>query len=212
MTSSQKSETILNKEFQNLEKEALKEISLEVIKSDLLQSLDQLHQKERKELEKSNTAIAVRCVKEIQEGIKKQLREQIEEHFQKVVQSCQSDISVLVAPLLRQTELDLNSLNSKVSQTNKLCDEIQKKYAFRWEKPFLITLFSCILTGAFICIILILLQFSPLSVFLMNKETREIYNMGLRWKEIKREMASYKPKDSEKTQNDDRYSAKMKKK
>ncbi len=212
MTSSQKSETNQQKDFQDLEKEALKEISLEVIKSDLLQSLSQLHQKNMAEVGNTISIIKEDCRKEIQEGIKKHIQEQLEEQFQKVVQSCQSNISELISTLIRRTEQDLNNLNMKVTQTNNLCDEIQKKYSFRWEKPFLITLFSCILTGAFVCIILILLQFSPLAVFLMNKETREIYNMGLRWKEIKSEMAAYKPKNSEKAQNEGRSSAKIKKK
>lgn len=70
MTLSQTNEANLKKDFEYLEKEALKEISLEIIKSDLLKSLSELHQGNRKELEKSITAIEVRCAKEIQEGIK----------------------------------------------------------------------------------------------------------------------------------------------
>ena len=58
-----------NKEFLNLEKEALKEISLEIIKSDLQKSLQQEHQKQREELEKRLSTIEERCRKEIREGI-----------------------------------------------------------------------------------------------------------------------------------------------
>lgn len=212
MASSQTNETNQQKDFQDLEKDALKEISLEIIKSDLQKSLSQLHQKNMAEVGNTISIIKEDCRREIQEGIKRNLQGQLEKHFQKVVQSCQSNISELISPLIRRTEQDLNSLNMKVTQTNNLCDEIQKKYSFRWGKPFLITLFSCILTGAFVCILLILIQFSPLAVFLMNKETRDIYNSGLRWKEIKREMAVYKPTPPGNSQNEGQHSAKMKKK
>lgn len=201
-----------DKEFLSLEKEALKEISLEIIKSDLVKSLDQMYQKERKELEKSITTIEEGCGKEIREGIKKHIQEQLEEHFQKVVQSCQNDISNLIAPLLRRAEQDLNSLNTTVSQTNMLCDDIQEKYSFRWDKPFLILIFSTILTGALVSVILILLQASPIAVFLMNKKTREIYNSGLHWKEIKRQMAIRKPEPFHKTQKEDQKPLKAQKK
>lgn len=47
---SQKDQT--NKEFLNIEKKALKEISLEIIQSNLQKFLKQMHQKRREELEK----------------------------------------------------------------------------------------------------------------------------------------------------------------
>lgn len=212
MTSSQKTQTTLDKGFKDLEKEALKEISLEIIKSDLQKSLSQLHQKNMEEVGKKISIIKEDCAKKVQEGIKQHLKEQLEERFQNVVQSCQTDISNLISSLLKHAEQDLNSLNTKVSQTNALCDEIQKKYSFRWDKPFLITTFSCILTGAFVCIILILLQFSPLAVFLMNKQTREIYNSGLYWEEIKRQMVTHEPEISSKTQKEAQKRSKLQKK
>ena len=64
---SQKNQT--NKEFLNLEKEALKEISLEIIKSDLQKFLQQAHQKEMEKLEKRISTIEERCVQEIQDVI-----------------------------------------------------------------------------------------------------------------------------------------------
>lgn len=124
--------------------------------------------------------------------------EQLEERFQKVVQDCQSDIFKLIAPLLKRAEQDVSNLNNTVKTTNVLCQEIQEKYSFRWDKPFLITIFFCILTGAFVSMILILLQTSPIAVFLMNKQTREIYNSGLYWQEIKRQMATYEREESHK--------------
>lgn len=179
MTSSQTNETNLKKDFQNLEKEALKEISLEIIKSDLQKSLSQLHQKNMGKVGNKLSIIKEDCRKEIQEGIKKHIQEQLEEHFQNVIQSCQTDISNLIDPILRRAEQDLNSLNNKVSQTNTLCAEIQKKYAFRWEKPFLILILGTSLSGALMGLILFFLQVPFVSVLLMNEKIRAIHEIGV---------------------------------
>jgi hypothetical protein len=175
-----------NKEFLNLEKEALKEISLEIIKSDLQKFLQQTHQKEREELEKRISTIEERCRKEIREGIDTHLHRQLTEHFRKVVQSCQGDISAAMSPLLKRAEQDVSNLNNTVRTTNTLCHEIQEKYSFRWEKPFLILFGATIATGALIGVVLFLLQTSPIAVFLMNKETRRVYDSGLYWMDLKK--------------------------
>jgi len=175
-------------EFLNLEKEALKEISLEIIKSDLQKFLQQTHQKEREELEKRIATIEERCRKEIREGIDTHLHRQLTEHFRKVAQSCQGDISAAMSPLLKRTEQDVSNLNNTIRTTNTLCNEIQEKYSFRWEKPFLLLFGGTILTGAVMGVILFLLQTSPVAVFLMNKETRRVYDSGLYWLELKKRM------------------------
>jgi len=175
-----------NKEFFNLEKEALKEISLEIIKSDLQKFLQQMHQKEREELEKRISTIEERCGHEIREGIDTHLHRQLTEHFRKVVQSCQGDISAAMTPLLKRAEQDVSNLNNTVRTTNTMCHEIQEKYSFRWEKPFLLLFGGTILTGAVTGVILFLLQTSPIAVFLMNKETRRVYDSGLYWIDLKK--------------------------
>jgi hypothetical protein len=177
-----------NKEFLNLEKEALKEISLEIIKSDLQEFLQQTHQKEREELEKRISTIEERCAHEIRDGIDICLHRQLTEHFRKVVQSCQGDISGAMTPLLKRAEQDISNLNNTVRSTNALCHEIQEKYSFRWEKPFLLLFGATIATGALIGVILFLLQTSPVAVFLMNEETRRVYDSGLYWLELKKRM------------------------
>ena len=177
-----------NKEFLNLEKEALKEISLEIIKSDLQKSLQQEHQKQREELEKRLSTIEERFRKEIREGIGTHLHRQLTEHFRKVVQSCQGDISTAMSPLLKRAEQDVSNLNNTVRMTNTLCHEIQEKYSFRWEKPFLLLFGATIMTGALIGVILFLLQTSPIAVFLMNEETRRVYDSGLYWMDLKKRM------------------------
>jgi len=181
-------QTQTNKEFLNLEKEALKEISLEIIKSDLQKFLHQMHQKEREELEKRISTIEDRCAHEIQEGIDTHLHRQLTEHFRKIVQSCQGDISAAMTPLLKRTEQDISNLNNTVGTTNTLCHEIQEKYSFRWEKPFLLLFGATIATGVLIGVVLFLLQTSPVAVFLMNEETRRVYDSGLYWMDLKKRM------------------------
>lgn len=175
-------------EFLNLEKEALKEISLEIIKCDLKKFLQQAHQKEREELEKRIVTIEERCAHEIREGIDTHLHTQLTEHFRKVVQSCQGDILAAMTPLLKRAEQDISSLNNTVRTTNTLCHEIQEKYSFRWEKPFLLLFGGTILTGAVMGVILFLLQTSPIAVFFMNEETRRVYDSGLYWIDLKKKM------------------------
>jgi hypothetical protein len=187
-----------NKEFLNLEKEALKEISLEIIKSDLQKSLQQEHQKQREELEKRLSTIEERCRKEIREGIGTHLHRQLTEHFRKVVQSCQGDISTAMSPLLKRAEQDVSNLNNTVRMTNTLCHEIQEKYSFRWEKPFLLLFGGTILTGAIMGVILLLLQTSPIAVFLMNEKTRRVYDSGLYWLDLEKKIKANKDLESQK--------------
>lgn len=188
-----------NKEFLNLEQEALKEISLEIIKSDLQNFLQQTQQKEREELEKRIATIEERCRTEIREGIDTHLHRQLTEHFRKVVQSCQGDISTAMSPLLKRAEQDISNLNNTIRATNTLCHEIQEKYSFRWEKPFLILLGATTATGALIGVILFLLQTSPIAVFLMNKETRRVYDSGLYWMDLKKKMQLHEALESQKS-------------
>lgn len=207
---SQKDQT--RKEFLNLEKEALKEISLEIIKSDLQKFLQQTHQKEREQLEKRIATIEERCAHEIQEGIDTHLHRQLTEHFRKVVQSCQGDISAAMSPLINRAEQDVSNLNNTVRTTNTLCHEIQEKYSFRWEKPFLILLGATIATGALIGVILFLLQTSPVAVFLMNKETRRVYDSGLYWLDLEKKIKARKALESQKNHQSQKPDPKPQKK
>lgn len=200
-----------NKEFLNLEKEALKEISLEIIKSDLQKFLQQAQQKQREELEKRISTIEERCAHEIREGIDAHLQRQLTEHFRKVVQSCQGDISAAMSPLLKRAEQDISNLNNTVRTTNTLCHEIQEKYSFRWEKPFLILLGATIATGALIGVILFLLQTSPVAVLLMNKKTRHVYDSGLYWLDLKKRMLADESRKSPKPEQKPSKSQKKKK-
>jgi hypothetical protein len=168
------------------EKEALKEISLEIIKSDLQKFLQQVHQKQREELEKRIATIEERCAQEIRDGIDSHLHRQLTEYFQKVVQSCQSDIYTAMSPLLKRAEQDISNLNNTVRTINTLCHEIQEKYSFRWEKPFLLLFGGAILTGAIMGVLLFLLQTSPVAVFLMNGEARKVYDAGLYWLDLEK--------------------------
>src|SRR3990167_1475406 len=68
-------------DFSALEKEALKEISLDIIKSDLKISLTQLHQKNMKEVKEEIAAIEERCAQEIKDGLETQLQKKLKVQF-----------------------------------------------------------------------------------------------------------------------------------
>ncbi len=71
-----------------------------------------------------------------------------------------------------------DGLHAAVNKTRVLCQDIQEKYNFRWGKPFLILIISTALTGALMGMTLFLMQVKPLAVFMMNEETRRIYDRG----------------------------------
>ena len=175
-------------DFSLLEKEALKEISLDIIKSDLQKSLGELHQKSMADVTNRISTIEAKCVKEIQAGLEKNIQSQLEEHFQRMVQSYQGDISKVLSPLLKRAEGDVQNLNHAATQTQEFCQNIQNQYALRWSTPFLTLIFSTALAGALMGLVLFFLQVPLVSVFLMNKHTREAYGTGVSILNYRREL------------------------
>lgn len=160
-------ETTLTKDFQDLEKEALKEISLEIIRGDLLKSLTDQHAKLRADLEQS-------CRKEIE----KSLEEQLQKQFQSVIASCQVNMSEALSPLIKRTKVDINELNKTICQTHDLCHTIQKKYSVRWKYPFFSFILATSISGSLFGLIIFFLQVPFVSVLLMNDHTRASYEKG----------------------------------
>lgn len=175
-------------DFSVLEKEALKEISMDIIKSDLQKSLKEMHQKSMKDVTSQISTIEVRCVKEVQETLERQLKHQLEVHFQKLLQSYQADISKLLSPLIKRAEEDVSRLNKAVTKTDGTCQKIESQYALRWSRPFFALVFSSALAGALIGFILLLLQVPFLSVLLMNAHTREAYETGAHMIKLRKEL------------------------
>lgn len=167
-----------SQDFSTLEKEALKEISLDIIKSDLQRSLKELHQKNMADVTDRISSIEAKCTKEIQNNLENGLKDQLDKHFQRVVQSYQADITKILSPLLKRAGGDLQSLNQAITQTQEYCQNIQNQYTLRWSTPFFTLIFSTALAGALIGLVLFFLQIPLLSVFLMNKHTREAYETG----------------------------------
>ncbi len=169
-----------SQDFSLLEKEALREISLDIIKSDLQKSLRELHQKNMADVAKRISTIEMHCTKEIREGLEKHIERQLDQHFQKVVQSYQADISKVLAPLMKRAEEDVSRLNNTINKTDEFCQKVEAKYTLRWSKPFFVLTLSAGFAGAFMGLTLLLLQVPFLSVFLMNAHTRETYEIGAR--------------------------------
>ena len=168
-----------NQNFSDFEKEALGEMVLKSIQSDLQQYLDKFHSQQLKDLEEKMAAFEKRCAGGIQEAIAKNIQLQLEAHFQNVVQACQKDISQATSPLFKRAEKDVQSLANTVIKAQKFCKDIQVQYALKWDKPFFTLFISTVFTGALMGLFLLLLQTPLVSVYLMNSQTREVYEAGL---------------------------------
>jgi len=167
-------------DFSVLEKEALKEISLDIIKSDLQKSLTQLHQKSMEDIGKRISSIEEQCVKEIRNGLEKYIQSQLDLHFPKVIQAYQGDISKILSPIVKKAEEDVDRLNNAVNKTNEFCQKIEAQYALKWNRPFLTLILSTAFAAALMGLGLFLMQVPAISVFLMNKKTRQAYDIGVR--------------------------------
>lgn len=175
-------------DFSGLEKEALKEISLDIIKSDLKKSLEQLHQKNMTDVANRISTIEAHCTKEIKDGLEKNIQSQLDKHFQKVVQSYQADIAKVLSPLMKRAEEDVNRLNTAINKTLEFCQKIESQYALRWSRPFFALTLSAGFAGALIGFWLFLLQIPSISVFFMNEYTRGVYETGINTLERRREL------------------------
>ena len=165
-------------DFSDFEKEALEISSNDALKLDLQRHLNKLHREQREDIEERISAIEKRCNEEVRKTLEKHVKIQIETHFKETLKTLQVEVLQLFSPLMKRAEEDVSRLQLSVSKTNMLCSDIQQKYTFRWEKPFLILIVSTALTGALMGLMLYLMQVTPLAVFLMNQETRKVYDMG----------------------------------
>jgi hypothetical protein len=168
----------VSKDFSAFEKEALETSSNDALKLDLQRHLNKLHREQREDIEERISAIEKRCNEEIRKTLEKHVQIQIEKHFYETLESLQEKVFELFSPLVKQAEADVSQLQVAVYQTNHVCNDIQKKYAFRWGKPFALLIISTALTGAFMGLMLYLMQVGPLAVFLMNEEIRRTYDKG----------------------------------
>lgn len=170
-----------NKDFADFEKEALQETSLDTFKTTLVNSFKKLHREQLEIIEEKISAIEERCYQETREGLEKHIKKQLEENFQELIKSTQIHILHLLSPLFKRAEEDLGRLGIEVAKTNALCHQIQEKYSFRWDKPFLVLITATALTGAFIGLSLVLMQTKPFAFFLMDSIAREKYGHGVKY-------------------------------
>lgn len=177
-----------NQNFSDFEKEALGEMVLNMVKSDLQQYLAKFHLQQMKDLEVKMVGFEQTCARQIQASLERHVRLQLEAHFQKVVETCQKNISQVTSPLFNRAEKDVQSLSHTINKANDFCTNIQNQYALRWSQPFFVLIASAALAGALMGIILLFLQVPLLSVFCMNAQTREAYETGLRIIEMRKEL------------------------
>lgn len=167
-----------NKDFSDFEKEALETSSNDALKLDLQRHLNKLHREQREDIEERISAIEKRCNEEVRKTLEKHVKLQIETHFKETLKTLQGEVVALFSPLVKHSQQDVERLNVAVNNTNNLCHDIQKKYKFRWSRPWAILILSTALTSAFMGVMLYLMQVGPLAIFLMNENTRRIYEKG----------------------------------
>jgi hypothetical protein len=176
-----------NQNFSDFEKEALGEVVLKTVESDLQQYLRKFHLQQMKDLEERMAGLEKRCQQGIQESIEKNIKLQLEEHFQKVVEACQKDITQMSSPLFKRAEKDVQSLTDVVTKANAFCENIQNQYALRWSTPFFALVGTAALTGALMGLFLLFSQVPFISVLFMNPQIRETYLTGRNAIEAKEE-------------------------
>ena len=167
-----------NQNFTDFEKEALGEMVLKTVQSDLQRYLDKFHLQQMKDLEARVTEFERKCIQQIQESVEENINLQLEEHFQKVVQACQKDISQVTSPLFKRAEKDVQSLTDGVTKANAFCENIQNQYALRWSTPFFTLIGTAGFTGALVGLFLLFSQVPFIAVLFMNPHIREAYITG----------------------------------
>ena len=178
----------ISQKFTDFEKEALGEMVLKEVQSDLQWYLDKFHLQQMKELELKMAGFEQKCSRQIQASIEENVKLQLEENFQKVVHTCQNDISQLSAPLFKRAEKDVQSLTNTVMKANVFCENIKMKYALRWSPPFFALVGTAGFTGTLMGLFLLFSQVPFISVFFMNAHMREAYMTGLQVIEMRKEL------------------------
>lgn len=177
-----------NHSFTDFEKEALQEMVLKEVQSDLQRYLDKFHLQQIKDLEERMAGVEQKCTRQIQKSLEENIRLQLETHFQNVVQACQKDISQMSLPLFKRAEKDVQSLTDTVKKVNAFCENIKNQYALRWSPPFFALVGTAGFTGALIGLFLLFSQMPFISVFFMNAHMREAYITGLQVMELQKEL------------------------
>lgn len=164
----------------DLKTEIQNDTSLEDLKADLVNTFKRLHLQQLTILEGKIASLEETCTREIKTALTIHTKKQLETQFPKVAEACYSNLLKHLDPLLKQAQQNVGRLNTEIYRTNELCAEIQRKYNFRWDKPFLILILTTALSGTFVALFLFLMQTSPLALFLMDAKAREAYDYGLR--------------------------------
>ncbi len=182
------SQLLMSQKFTDFEKEALGEMVLKEIQSDLQRYLDKFHLQQVKNIEKKMAGFEQKCTRQIQESIEENVKLQLKSHFQKVIESCQKDITDMTSPLFKRAEKDVQSLTNTVTKANAFCKNIKMQYALRWSTPFFTLVGTASLTGALIGLFLLFSQVPFISAFFMNAHMREAYITGLRVIDTRKEL------------------------
>jgi hypothetical protein len=135
-------------DVQKLERETLKELCLDTLKSSLVHSFKKLHQEQLEIFEDKLSDLKEALEDELRITVSKHIKDRLKENFQDILDDCQTRTWLLVAPLVKRSEDDVKRLENAVAQTESLCERIQNKYRLRWGWPFLPLLLTASLASA----------------------------------------------------------------
>ncbi|MBL8676255.1 MAG: hypothetical protein JNJ47_02350 [Alphaproteobacteria bacterium] len=176
------------KDFSELEKEALGEMILKSVQSDLQRYLDKFHLQQVRDFEEKMAGFEQKCIRQVQASIEENIKLQLESHFQKTAEACQKDISQMNSPLFKRAEKDVQNLTDTVTKADAFCKNIQMQYALRWSPPFFALVGAAGLAGALIGLFLLFSQVPFISVLFMNPYVREAYITGRNVIEARKEL------------------------
>jgi hypothetical protein len=164
--------------FQDLEKQLAKDA--------LEEALTDLHGEIIKEIDKNKAAFSQEIQKtltdfkvDLQDTISKELDQRISAHLQKnfldISTKVTSSFYESSSPLLKRAEEDLQRLHMQGEKTLHSWATMMKQFSHLWNKPFIVVLLTCILTGAVTSI------FSSYLLVRDDRRARESCEFNLSW-------------------------------
>jgi len=164
--------------FDTFENETKKKSSSNTLKDDIQRFLNKHLGEQREQIEDKLSEIELRCSKEVKEAIKDQLGPRLEENFNRLVSSHEKQMQERLDSLTGGLNVNLARLDARIERASEICGDFDDQYRYMWFRPLVTVIVSTALTGALIGWGILLMQASPLAVFLMDEKTRAIYERG----------------------------------
>lgn len=153
---------------------------------ELMTQLKQLQREQKQQLQENFITLEDNCKSEIRMALKEDLSHDLKLFLSTTIsQAVHEEFGRQLPSLMNQIQEDLGRLSSTLAQTQFSLQGYEDSLKVSWTRPFLLMLSASALTGSFLGLWFLLLQASPLALFLMDQKSREAYTVGIRWMESK---------------------------